>query len=113
MASLLSQGINGPVLGSSRCLLSKRRSVDDVHTKMSRERVVRYPHGCRSELLLTSAPHLTQRGILIEVGYSLKLGTFRVLRQLVMRHVGGQSEANYDVSWTLSRTLSRKPHGNL
>ena len=31
--------------------------------KMSRERVVRYPPGHRSKLLLVSRPHLTQRGL--------------------------------------------------
>ena len=33
-----------------------------AHPDMSREVVVRYPHGHRSELLLVTAPHLTQRG---------------------------------------------------
>ena len=32
-----------------------------VHTRVTREGVVRYPHVTRSKLLLGDAPHLTQR----------------------------------------------------
>ena len=55
----------------------------------SRGVVARYPHGHRSKLLLMAAPHLAQRGILIDVVYPLKLGIFRVPDWLRMRHVGG------------------------
>ena len=61
---------------------------------LSREVVARYPHIPRSKLLLRDAPHLAQRGILIGMGYSLKLGIFRVLAGIGMRHVGGRFEVN-------------------
>ena len=75
--------------------MTKCRSV--VHPSVTRSGRQIPPPVSAASCFWTPSPHLTQRGILIDTGYSLKLGIFWVSAGLVMRHVGGQFWVNSEV----------------